>query len=93
LLTEAMGAALTGMVAEPRGQSELMLAPGSTLLLYTDGLVERAGTDLDEMIAAVATRAAGLAHAPVDELCDVLLRHAPDTDDIALLAVRVPPEG
>lgn len=93
LLTEALGAALTGMVAEPRGQSELMLAPGSTLLLYTDGLVERAGTDLDEMIAAVATRAAGLADAPVDELCDVLLRHAPDTDDIALLAVRVPPEG
>lgn len=92
LLTEATGSALTGTVGEPRVQAAVTLAPGSTLLFYTDGLVERPGTDLDETIGLVAARAAAAAGDPVDALCDALLDDAPDTDDIAVLAVRVPPD-
>ncbi|RDD87074.1 GAF domain-containing SpoIIE family protein phosphatase [Streptomyces parvulus] len=69
-----------------------VLAPGTLLLLYTDGLVERRGTDLD----ALTDRAARtLATHRRDDL-PALLSHLVDTvagptapDDIALLAVRV----
>ncbi|WP_405014711.1 SpoIIE family protein phosphatase [Kitasatospora sp. NBC_01539] len=61
------------------------------LLLYTDGLVERRGEDIDDSLARLAAL-----HLPVtgtlDELLDAALRKlAPDTaeDDIALLAARL----
>jgi PAS domain S-box-containing protein len=64
--------------------------PGSTLLAYTDGLVERPGEDLDDGIAELASR---LAAAPVDasprELCDAAAGGRLDRrDDVALIAVR-----
>jgi serine phosphatase RsbU (regulator of sigma subunit) len=66
------------------------LPPGSTLLAYTDGLVERPGTDLDEGIAEMSRR---IAAAPVDagprELCDAAVAAPLDRrDDVALIAVR-----
>ncbi|MBW0112803.1 SpoIIE family protein phosphatase [Pseudonocardia oceani] len=75
----------------PRGDSEVALPPGATLLLYTDGLVERrrdpddrAGTELLALVRAHA-------HRPLGEFCDHLVRDtAADTDDdIVVLAVRV----
>jgi serine phosphatase RsbU (regulator of sigma subunit) len=66
------------------------LPPGGTLLLYTDGLVERRAVGITDGIAWLTRTAAGLATAPLDTLCDRLLvataGHA--EDDIALLAVR-----
>jgi PAS domain S-box-containing protein len=64
--------------------------PGTTLIAYTDGLIERAGQDLDQGIAALAAR---LAAAPVGALPAELCRHAvgpaPDRrDDVAVIAVR-----
>nr|WP_246324234.1 GAF domain-containing SpoIIE family protein phosphatase [Petropleomorpha daqingensis] len=63
---------------------------GTTLLAYTDGLIERPGTDLDEGIAELRAR---LASAPPDAdpdlLCDVAVSGSLDgRDDVALLAVR-----
>jgi serine phosphatase RsbU (regulator of sigma subunit)/anti-sigma regulatory factor (Ser/Thr protein kinase) len=73
------------------------LAPGSTLLLYTDGLVEKRGEPLDAGLERLREVAAGAAVEPLEELCErvrvALVRETP-RDDVALLAVRVlAPEG
>lgn len=67
------------------------LPRGSTVLLVTDGLVERRGEDIDDGLARFAATAADLAHLPLPDLCDgLLLRLAADSeDDVALLALRV----
>jgi PAS domain S-box-containing protein len=74
-----------------RIDQEIVLEPGSTLLLHTDGLVERrrdpadrAGSDLLDLVRS----AAGL---PLPDFCDHLIRGtAADTgDDMVVLAVRL----
>jgi hypothetical protein len=74
-----------------RRNFEVDLAPGDTLLLYTDGLVERRDEDLEDSIAALARHLGGSADRHVDELCDIAVRHRPsgNNDDVALLAVRI----
>ncbi|MCW2580199.1 MAG: Serine phosphatase RsbU, regulator of sigma subunit [Blastococcus sp.] len=71
-----------------RPESDVVLTPGSTLLLYTDGLIERRDEDLDEGIArAVEVLLDGRA-LPPGELAALLtkrlLADAPD-DDVAIL--------
>ncbi|WP_369135746.1 SpoIIE family protein phosphatase [Modestobacter sp. I12A-02662] len=66
------------------------VVPGSTLVAFTDGLIERPGLDLDAGLAELAGR---LAAAPADaapaELCLHAVGPAPDRrDDVAVLAVR-----
>ncbi|WP_369130458.1 SpoIIE family protein phosphatase [Modestobacter roseus] len=68
---------------------------GGTLLLYTDGLVERRDRDLDAGLAELRRVLIDLADLPLEQLCDQLLArmYLPDTeDDVALLAVRVHPQ-
>lgn len=68
------------------------LRAGDTLLLYTDGLVERRDATLDRGFAALRDAVAELAGAGLEELCDgVLARLDPHRgdDDVALVAVRV----
>jgi serine phosphatase RsbU (regulator of sigma subunit) len=74
----------------PRRTHAVPLRPGATVLLYTDGLVERRSATLDEGFARLLGAAAGLARSPVDRLCDeVFARLDPElTDDIALLVLR-----
>jgi anti-sigma regulatory factor (Ser/Thr protein kinase) len=68
------------------------LPPGSVILMYTDGLIERPGEGLDHGFARLQGAAAYRADLPVGELCDELLeRMAPPggyTDDVVLLALR-----
>ncbi|MDL4813740.1 SpoIIE family protein phosphatase [Actinomadura opuntiae] len=68
------------------------LPPLSTLLLYTDGLVETRGTDLTDRLTGLRRHSAHLARLPVPDLCDQLLeRMEPGgEDDVAILALRVP---
>ena len=71
------------------------LADGSTLLLVTDGLVERRGSDLDEGLDRLREALRDLAERPLEELLDtVLARLVPRAgeDDVAIVAVRVYPE-
>ena len=78
-----------------RHENEVLLPVGGTLVLYTDGLVERRAQVVDDGIAMLAGHLGELARAgtPLEELCDHLLtRMLPDRleDDVALLAVRHP---
>ncbi|TDD13395.1 SpoIIE family protein phosphatase [Nonomuraea diastatica] len=82
----------TGLSDVSRPDATVPLPPRSTLLFYTDGLIEVPGTDLDTGMGRLRRHAAALACHPLDEFCDhVLARMPPGTaDDIALLAVRIP---
>ena len=75
-----------------RPECDVVLPPGSTLLLYTDGLVERRDQVLDEGMARavdVLTAAAAPPARRVGRRCstDKLLDDAPD-DDVAFLLYR-----
>ena len=88
---------LLGVTPErPRRDHEQTLEPGSTVLLYTDGLVERRGSSLDEGTELLRRTASRLANAELtlDQLCDTLLAELGGAfdDDVALLAVRAHPE-
>ncbi|MEH0818700.1 MULTISPECIES: SpoIIE family protein phosphatase [unclassified Micromonospora] len=73
----------------PRSSQETTLAPGDTLLLYTDGLIERRDRTIDEGLAELLDRLSGAGPLPLAELCDLLLTAGDRReDDIALLAVR-----
>ena len=74
----------------PRRSTSIDLLPDTTLLAYTDGLIERPGTDLDEGIAVLVDRlAATRAGAGPRELCDAAVAGSIDgRDDVALIAVR-----
>ena len=73
-------------------EAQYVIEPGSTLLLFTDGLVERRRESItlgfDRLRDALAS-----APDDVDEICDHVLRETVaeqvSTDDIALLAVRL----
>jgi serine phosphatase RsbU (regulator of sigma subunit) len=75
----------------PRQHHSVALRAGATVVLYTDGLVERRDATLDEGLDRLLAVAPDLVALPLSDLCDEILdRMAPDlTDDIALLAVRV----
>ncbi|WP_330458624.1 SpoIIE family protein phosphatase [Streptomyces sp. NBC_00820] len=69
------------------------LSPGSTAVLYTDGLVERRDEDLDEGIASLERALAGATGSP-QVVCDRLVRSAGVTadhdDDVAVLVLQHP---
>ena len=75
---------------EPRTTTHRYVPAGSTLVLYTDGLVEDREQLLDEGIGRLSAVLREHAGRPGDELCDRLLEMAPHrSDDIALLLVRL----
>ncbi|WP_256461082.1 SpoIIE family protein phosphatase [Blastococcus sp. PRF04-17] len=78
--------------AAERAESVFPLLPGSTVLLFTDGLVERRDSTYDDGIARLTGQLPALASRPLDELCDVVLTAMLPTtpqDDVALVAVRL----
>jgi anti-sigma regulatory factor (Ser/Thr protein kinase)/putative methionine-R-sulfoxide reductase with GAF domain len=81
-----LGAFSYGRVKE----HELVLAPGETLVLYTDGLVERPGTPLTESIDALLDVVKDAAS--VDDLCrraiDRMVPAGGLRDDVAIVAIQ-----
>jgi PAS domain S-box-containing protein len=76
----------------PYTESKTRLEPGSTLILYTDGLVERRDTSLDDRLAQLAT-VASVADGELGDVCDQLLEGSlggkRPADDVAVLAIRL----
>ncbi len=82
--------------ATHRADAAITLDRGSTVLLFTDGLIERRGRSMEEGLVALHEAVAELheAGADLDELVDGLLaRLVPEghDDDVALVAVRLHP--
>ena len=75
-------------------ETTMELTPGSTIVLYTDGLVEERGVSIDQGLEALRLAASQDACHP-DELCERLVQSMlaihPANDDIAVLAVRALP--
>lgn len=76
-------------------ETRLDLVPGETLVLYTDGLVEEPGADIDAgvrtLITEVSAGPAG-AEALADHLSDRLWERWGSGDDVALLVLRRSPD-
>ncbi|NAZ77244.1 SpoIIE family protein phosphatase [Kineococcus sp. T13] len=80
--------------ASPRTDAAITVDRGSTVMLYTDGLVERRGHSVASGILRLHETVAELSHLPLEQLCDgVLERLVPSghDDDVALVAVRLHP--
>ena len=79
----------------PYVEGSAEVAAGSSIVLYTDGLVERRGELLDTGLERLATAAAGLAGLGPAELASALaeatLGDVGPADDVALLVVRAVP--
>src|SRR3954447_19383548 len=78
-----------------RTESVITLDSGTTVLLYTDGLIERLDADLDTGLDRLRKHLAELADLPLQELCDELVTRLVDgkpEDDVALVAVRLHPQ-
>ena len=76
-----------------RSNHTVHLPPGSAVIFYTDGLVERRGSSLDAGLKDLTEALRGRQAMTADELCDHLLAtFAGDTeDDVVLTVVRREP--
>lgn len=101
LLVEADGSArfltgarspMLGLVPAPEYSSAMEpLPPGSTLLLYTDGLVERRDEDLTVGLERLRHHASEAVSRPLQDFCDTLLTGqltVDNDDDVAMLVLR-----
>ncbi|MEU9305777.1 SpoIIE family protein phosphatase [Streptomyces sp. NPDC048269] len=71
--------------------TEIEVPAGGILVLYTDGLIEARGRDLDERLAEL-TQLLAEPQRQLDHVCDSLITHlvpAAADDDIALLVARI----
>ena len=79
-----------------RTENDEAVPPGATVLLYTDGLVERRREDIDVGLARLVEIASGLGARTLEQWCDGLLDGmAPSLQkgDLVLLSVRTPASG
>jgi PAS domain S-box-containing protein len=71
-------------------EAEYVLEPGSTLLLYTDGLIERRHISIDDSLDRLVLDVHGAGDGDLEGLCDHLIATVPPgvEDDVALLALE-----
>jgi serine phosphatase RsbU (regulator of sigma subunit) len=96
-LDEARSMPLCGVSRPHRPTARDRLRPGATVILYSDGLIERRGVPLDRGLDALAHAVPRSSSLPVDVLCDQLIADltadSPSHDDIVVLAARYDPRG
>jgi GAF domain-containing protein len=81
----------TGLAdGDPYHATRLRLPPGSTLVLYTDGLIEEPAADISTGMARLASTVATCTTLPLTQACDTLLDTVSPSsaDDIAILMAR-----
>ncbi|OBH24189.1 stage II sporulation protein E [Mycobacterium sp. E342] len=92
MLSDAASVPLAVRRSEPRPQASRVLPPGSTLMLFTDGLVERKHESIDDGINRAAAVLAKTTTLPLDSVADAVLRElAPASgydDDVAMVIYR-----
>ncbi|MEV6320111.1 SpoIIE family protein phosphatase [Nocardia sp. NPDC051787] len=78
-----------------RPEATTAVSPGSTLVLFTDGLVEQRGVDIDEGFAKIAAVLADTSGRLPREVADAVLSRlrpaAGYDDDVAMVVYRQPP--
>ena len=74
VLTDARSVPLAVRRDQPRPQASQVLPPGSTLMLFTDGLVERKHESIDDGIARAADVLVDTMKLPLDAVADAVLR-------------------
>ena len=94
LLDGAQSAPLSGdHTPRPRRQATTVLEPGSLLVLFSDGLVERRKEPIDLGLSRLAEAARSVAALPVEEVCRTLMAKlgvdAVRDDDVAVMALRL----
>ncbi len=82
-----------GISGEPPVYEEhtFTVAPRTTVILYTDGLIERRGEVIDAGLERLRKAATANEHEPLDTLVQALARELappPTDDDTAILAIR-----
>ncbi|GGM96541.1 hypothetical protein GCM10009721_23990 [Terrabacter tumescens] len=103
-VADGRGDFLTGALSPPVGvtadgsftEASAELPPGATLILFTDGLIERRGVSLTDGLDRLALEASAAAvDDRLEALCDRLLETFLDEhhieDDVAVLAMRAAP--
>ncbi|MEU8032413.1 SpoIIE family protein phosphatase [Streptomyces sp. NPDC049099] len=72
--------------------TEVSLASGSVLVLYTDGLVEAPGIDIEDALAGLGGLLTEIGDQPLEQLADEVVRHSAAArervDDVAVLLLR-----
>ncbi|AKJ09014.1 PAS/PAC sensor protein [Streptomyces incarnatus] len=72
--------------------TEVSLAPGSVLVLYTDGLVEAPGVDIEDALCGLGALLSETGDRPLEQLADDVVRQSAAArervDDVAVLLLR-----
>ena len=92
-LEDGLGSPLGCDDPGPSAEASFRLAPGSTLLLFTDGLVEKRGASIDEGLQRLATVATDCGQ-DIEAFCEQLLCSMVEddnADDVAPLVIRPVP--
>ena len=96
LLDDEVPELLPGVAPDTKRREYVtVLEAGSTILLYTDGLVERRDRDLDAGTAELVEVLRACAGLSLEDLCDEVLERLflPDAqDDVAMLGLRLHPQ-
>jgi PAS domain S-box-containing protein len=96
-LDDAQSPPLYGDYGRSRKAAETVLEPGSTLVLYSDGLIEKRGEHIEDGLRRLERAAGALSNVPVEQVCDLLVLDlgvaAHRGDDVAVLAVRLLPSA
>lgn len=90
-LPELPGLLLGALAEASYVEAELQLEPGDTLLLYTDGLVERRDVPLDDCLERLRVTVSGIGH-DLENLLDHLLTHSESNtdDDTCIVGIQLP---
>jgi serine phosphatase RsbU (regulator of sigma subunit)/anti-sigma regulatory factor (Ser/Thr protein kinase)/PAS domain-containing protein len=94
-LDKALTAPICAINVGLRPEESLVLQPNSLVLMYSDGLIERRGEDIDDGISRLESTAVALMDLPIAEFADEVIsamtgQSAPE-DDVVILCFRFDP--